>query len=61
MSDRILERAFQLARSGQCRTLGDIHHQLKREDFAQIQAHLGGRAIQNQLKKLIAEAAPAAE
>lgn len=58
MSDRILERAFELARSGQCRNLGDIYFQLKLEGFTQIHAHFGGRAIQTQLRKLMAEAAP---
>lgn len=57
MSDRILERAFQLARSGQCRQLSDIHHRLKLEGFTQIQAHLDGRSIKSQLKKLMDDAA----
>ena len=56
MSDRILERAFQLARSGKCEKLADIHQQLKLEGFTQIQAHLDGRAIRSQLAKLMADA-----
>ena len=57
MSDRILERAFELARSGQCRHLSEIHHQLKLEGFTQIQAHLDGPTIKIQLKKLMDAAA----
>jgi hypothetical protein len=56
MSDRILERAFELARSGQCSHLSEIHYQLKLEGFTQIQAHLDGPTIKNQLKKLMAAA-----
>lgn len=55
-TDNIIERAFQLARSGDCRNLGEIQQALSREQFTQIQAHLGGRAIKAQLLKLIAKA-----
>lgn len=58
MSDRIVERAFQLARSGECRKMGDILQALRRERFTQIEAHLGGRLIKEQLSKLMAEAQP---
>jgi len=58
MSEHIIERAFQLARSGQCRRVADIHQQLKREGFAEVQDHLQGRAIKGQLSKLMADARP---
>jgi len=58
MPENIIERAFQLARSGQCRSMADIHQQLRREGFIQIQEHLSGRLIKSQLTRLINDAAP---
>lgn len=52
-----MERAFQLARSGEVRTLGDLQKQLKREGFIQVEAHLDGKSTKAQIMKLIAEAA----
>lgn len=58
MTEHIIERAFELARSGECRRMADIHQQLRSEGFTQIQAYLGGRSIKDQLNKLMAEAQP---
>ena len=58
MSDTIIERAFQLARSGACRKVADIHQRLRREGFTQVQDHLQGRSIKGQLSKLMADARP---
>lgn len=58
MSENIIERAFQLARSGECRKLGDIHQRLREERFTQIHAYLGGKSIKAQLVKLMEEAQP---
>jgi hypothetical protein len=55
-SENIIERAFQLARSGECRALGDIHAVLKREGFLHVQAHLDGPSLRRQLNSLMADA-----
>jgi hypothetical protein len=52
----IIERAFQLARSGECRTLGEIHQRLRREQYSQTSEHLSGRLIKAQLSKLMEQA-----
>jgi len=58
MADHIIERAHQLARSGQCRTMDDVHKALRQEGYIQIHEHLAGRLIKAQLAKLMAEAQP---
>ena len=45
-----LERAFELARSGQCATLSDIRSQLKREGFTPRE--IEGGALTRQLREL---------
>ena len=50
-----LERAFQLARSGQAATIADIKKRLKREGYEE-KAVDGGPALAGQLRKLIREA-----
>ena len=47
-----LERAFDLARSGECTSVEDIRRQLKRERFDQVEAHLAGASINRQLRAL---------
>ena len=56
-----LERAFALARSGECLTINDIRARLKSERFDQVDAHLAGPAIARQLRTLCVEARRAAE
>jgi hypothetical protein len=51
-----LERAFVLARSGTCASVGDIRLTLKRERFDQVEAHLAGHSINRQLRALCTEA-----
>ena len=51
-----LERAFELARSGQFPSLEDIRHQLDREGLNPRQ--VVGPVLQRQLKNLIYEAHP---
>ena len=46
-----LERAFVLAETGSCRTVGDIRTQLKKEQRDSVDAHLAGSVIQRQLKE----------
>jgi hypothetical protein len=47
----ILERAFQLARSGQCKTTADIQLRLKAEGYTTDQ--LTGRILMKQLRAVI--------
>ena len=49
-----VERAFQLARSGQCRNVDDIRQQLRREHGSQIDEHLAGSSIRKQLVREMA-------
>ena len=50
-----LERAFTLARSGECATLNDIRAKLKAESHDQVDAHLAGPSIKRQLNRLCEE------
>jgi hypothetical protein len=47
-----VERAFQLARSGTCRTVADIRRVLLAERYDQVQAHLSGASIKRTLVAL---------
>ena len=46
-----VERAFQLARGGTCRTMGELRAALKSEKFDAIDSHLGGKSISKQLQE----------
>ena len=48
-----VERALQLARSGQCRTIGDIKRLLKAEQFAAVDIQLDGEGLKRQLRAAI--------
>jgi len=55
-----VERAYQLAGSGRCRSVDEIRLRLKAERHDQVEAHLAGRAIRGDLRKLCdAQRAPA--
>ena len=47
-------RAFELARTGTCRNVGDIRAQLKKEGYSQIDDHLAGSSLKKQLTAAIA-------
>jgi hypothetical protein len=47
-----VERAFELARSGECLSVGDIRKRLKAENCEAVEAQLAGRAIQRALAAL---------
>ena len=49
-----IERAFELARSGQCKTISEIRQQLKIEGYNQDR--IEGRSLLLQLRTLMAEA-----
>ena len=50
-----IERAFELARSGTCRTIDDIRRQLSREGFEMVHAHISGGMITKQLREAMAK------
>lgn len=53
----IVERAFQLARSGEQRTIPDIAERLLREGYVDVQEHFWQcRSLAKQLRSLSAEA-----
>jgi hypothetical protein len=49
----IIERAFELAKSGEHRSLDEIRAELNRESYSNVHEHLSGAFIQAQLKELI--------
>jgi hypothetical protein len=51
-----LERAYQLARSGNCRGLSDIRAALKSEGYVRYDSLLDGLGLRRQLKQLCASA-----
>lgn len=50
-----LERAYELAHSGQCRTVSDIKQTLQTEGFDRIQDSLYGPTLTSALRKLCQE------
>ena len=56
MSGATIERAFQLARSGECRTLDDLKRRLRRERCESVDFHLAGKLTKAQLTALMAAA-----
>ena len=55
-----VERAYQLARSGTCRSVEEIRLTLMRERYDAVQAHLSGPSIKKDLARLCKAAAEAA-
>jgi hypothetical protein len=54
-SKPLLERAFELARSGDCVGTGEVRARLKAEGYEMIDAALWGPALRQQLKVLLRE------
>ena len=50
---KTVERAFELAREGSCRSVGEIRRKLKEERFDMIEAHLASGAIKRQLIQMM--------
>ena len=50
----IIERAFQLA--DQCASIDELAGKLKREGYAQVDAHLNSRQLRSQLAKMFVKA-----
>lgn len=61
MNDRLttLERAFQLAKSGDCASVTQIRERLKKEGYSDWQSHTKGPSIRAQLNALCAAATKA--
>ncbi len=53
----IIERAYELARSGTCRSVEDIRRTLTQERYDSVQAHLSGMSIKRDLIALCRKAA----
>ncbi len=53
-----LQRAYELARTGQFETIAQIKAQLRRESYASIEATLCGSALTRALDKICAESWP---
>ena len=49
-----IERAYELARSGACRTVGDIKTRLQQEGHERVQDRLYGGSLTSALRKLCA-------
>jgi hypothetical protein len=56
MELHILERAFELAKTGDCASIDDIRRRLKAEKYSQVDAHLAGATVRRQLLDLCREA-----
>jgi hypothetical protein len=52
----IMERAYELAKSGEFRNAGEIEEQLKREGFEQVHAHLSGSFTRKQIQSICSRA-----
>jgi hypothetical protein len=54
-----VERAFELARSGDCQGVADIVSALKRERHESVDAHLAGPSLRRDLRRLCEASAAA--
>lgn len=61
MRKSTVERAFEIAREGQCLTVQQIRRQLAVEGYPAIHAHLEGATIGQQLRAAMQEAAASGE
>ena len=51
-----VERAFELARAGTCRSMDELRRELTREGYESVLAHLGGPSVGKQLREVMAAA-----
>ena len=56
MQTTTIERAFELAGSGECRTMHELKHRLRRERLESVDFHLAGKLTRMQLTELMARA-----
>jgi hypothetical protein len=59
METSIVERAFQLARSGKYSKFGDIRRALKAEGYLAVEQHLSGVTIRAEIRKCLRNAGDA--
>ncbi len=55
----IIERAYELAKSGRYRSLGVIKSELKRMGYVMVDSHIAGASLSSTLRRLCAEASDA--
>jgi phage regulator Rha-like protein len=53
-SRNTIQRAFEIAASGEVRTFDELRRKLQAERYEAVEAHLAGTAIRKQLKEIIA-------
>jgi hypothetical protein len=53
---RILERAFELARSGEVATVLDLGKRLKSEGFEAVSSHMASASLRSQLASIMRQA-----
>ena len=51
----LIERAYELARSGECARLTDVKKRLLREGYENVRAHLDGKRLKAELVGLCAQ------
>jgi hypothetical protein len=61
MPPNVVERAYQLARSGELATISAIKARLKSERYIHVDRHLAGASIIRDLRRLCAKARPATD
>lgn len=49
----VVERAFELARSSQCKTVTEVAIKLRREGYQDAHLHLAAKGLSKQLRELI--------
>lgn len=56
----VIERAYELARSGRCLNVAEVSSRLKQERYESVEAHLAGPSIRRELRRICSEAAKTA-
>jgi hypothetical protein len=56
MTTSVVERAFSLARSGQCRSVAEIIRRLPDEDRAPVEAHLNAPSARREMILICSDA-----
>lgn len=56
MQRTTIERAFEVASSGECRTMDELKRRLRREQLEAVEFHLAGKSIKAQLNELMMQA-----
>lgn len=52
----IVERAYELARSGSCRSVQELEGRLKAEKFDSVLSHLNSPSLRKELRQMMLEA-----